>query len=119
VYVSAAGADSAEKSPLMWERVRGRLENALLKLPFRSVFILRPGMIQPLDGIKSKTTAYRVFYSLFKPVLPLLRAALPKQVLTTRQMGRAMLAVVRNGAPRRVLESADINALGRDRLSKD
>ncbi|MFB9244324.1 NAD(P)H-binding protein [Massilia antarctica] len=113
VYVSGAGADSSETSATMWERVRGRTENALLALPFRGVYIFRPGMIQPLDGIKSKTTAYRIFYSLMKPVLPLLRAAMPKHVLTTRQVGQAMLAAVRNGARKRVLESADIAALGR------
>lgn len=113
IYVSGAGADSTAKSRIMWERVRGETENALLALPFRGVYILRPGMIQPLDGIKSKTAAYRIFYSLFKPVLPLLRAALPKHVLTTRQVGQAMLAAVRHGAPRRVLESADIAQLGR------
>lgn len=113
VYVSGAGADSTEQSRIMWERVRGKTENALLKLPFRSVFIFRPGMIEPLDGIKSKTAAYRVFYSMFKPLLPLLRGALPNYVLTTRQMGRAMLAVTRFGAPKRVLESADIANLTR------
>jgi len=114
VYVSGAGADSSEKSRIMWERVRGRTENALLKLPFRGVYIFRPGMIQPLDGIKSKTAAYRVFYSMTKPLLPMLRAALPNYVLTTRQVGQAMLAVVRNGAQKRVLESADIAQLGRN-----
>ncbi|MDQ1924479.1 NAD(P)H-binding protein [Massilia pseudoviolaceinigra] len=114
VYVSGAGADSSETSATMWERVRGRTENALLALPFRGVYIFRPGMIQPLDGIKSKTTAYRIFYSLMKPVLPLLRGAMPNHVLTTRQVGQAMLAVVRNGARKRVLESADIAALGRN-----
>ncbi|MFL6672866.1 MAG: NAD-dependent epimerase/dehydratase family protein [Massilia sp.] len=113
IYVSGAGADSTEKSTVMWERVRGKIENALLALPFRAVYIFRPGMIQPLGGIKSKTPAYRIFYSLFKPVLPLLRAALPTQIVTTAQMGRAMLNAVRRGAPKRVLESPDISALGR------
>lgn len=113
VYVSGAGADSTETSRIMWERVRGKTENALLKLPFRGVYIFRPGMIEPLDGIKSKTSAYRIFYSLARPILPLLRAALPNHVLTTRQVGQAMLAVVRNGAQKRVLESADIATLGR------
>ncbi|MFL6657384.1 MAG: NAD-dependent epimerase/dehydratase family protein [Massilia sp.] len=113
IYVSGAGADSSETSRVMWERVRGKTENALLKLPFRGVYIFRPGMIQPLDGIKSKTAAYRIFYSLTKPLLPLLRAALPKQVLSTRHVGQAMLAAVRNGARKRVLESADISELGR------
>ena len=113
IYLSGAGADSTGKSSVMWERVRGGTENALLALPFRAVYVFRPGMIQPLDGIKSKTPAYRIFYTLMTPFLPLLRAALPNQVVTTRQVGQAMLNAVRRGAPRRVLESADINALSR------
>jgi uncharacterized protein YbjT (DUF2867 family) len=109
VYVSGVGADSTEKSRVMWERVRGKTENALLALPFRAVYILRPGMIQPLDGIKSKTPAYRIFYSLMKPILPLLRAALPDQIISTAQVGRAMLNLVRRGAAERILDSAAIN----------
>jgi uncharacterized protein YbjT (DUF2867 family) len=113
VYVSGAGADSSETSRTMWERVRGKTENALLKLPFRSVFIFRPGMIQPMFGVKSKTTSYRWFYTLTRPLLPLLRAMLPDQVLSTPQMGKAMLSAARHGAPKRVLEAADINALSK------
>lgn len=112
IYVSAAGADSGEKSRIMWERVRGRTENALLKLPFRGVHIFRPGMIEPV-GVKSKTTAYRWFYTLARPLLPVLRALLPDQILSTPQVGQAMLEVARHGAPKRVLESADINRLSR------
>ncbi|QYF91770.1 NAD-dependent epimerase/dehydratase family protein [Massilia sp. PAMC28688] len=111
VYVSAAGA--AADGKLMWERVRGRTENAVFALPFRAAYAFRPGMIQPLDGIKSKTVAYRVFYSLTKPILPLLRSAMPRQVLTTRMLGQAMLAAVRGQANKRILESADLNELGR------
>jgi uncharacterized protein YbjT (DUF2867 family) len=113
VYVSGAGADSTEKSRVMWTRVRGRTENALLRLPFKGVYIFRPGMIQPLDGIRSKTVAYRTFYSLAKPLLPALRAMFPDQVLSTTQVGRAMLAAARGGAPKPVLESADINQLSK------
>jgi uncharacterized protein YbjT (DUF2867 family) len=115
VYVSGAGADSSETSRVMWERVRGKTENALLKLPFRGVYIFRPGMIQPV-GVKSKTTSYRWFYTLTKPLLPLLRAMLPDQILSTPQVGQAMLAAVRNGAPKRVLESPEINALSKRAL---
>ena len=110
VYVSSVGADSSEQGRLMWARVRGKTENALLKLPLRGVYIFRPGMVEPV-GVTSRTPAYRVFYTLMKPLLPVMRKLLPDQVLSTPQLGQAMLAVVRHGAPKRVLESGDINAL--------
>jgi len=111
IYVSGAGTDSTEQGRSMWARVKGRTENALLKLPFAGAYLFRPGLIEPLDGIKSKTKAYRVLYAIAKPILPLLRMALPNQVLTTRQIGQAMLAVAKRGAPKSVLESKDIRAL--------
>ena len=111
VYVSGAGTDSSEHGRTMWARVKGKTENALLRLPFKAAYMFRPGFIQPLHGIRSKTTVYRVFYILAKPLLPMLRRAFPNFVLTTEQIGRAMLAVARNGAPQRILESKDIAAL--------
>lgn len=112
VYVSGAGADSSETSKTMWARVRGRLENALQRLPFKAVYVFRPGIIQPLHGIRSKTDAYRWFYALTRPMLPLLRRLMPNTVLSTEIVGRAMLAVARHGASRAVLEAADISTLG-------
>ncbi len=113
VYVSGVGADSTEKSRVMWERVRGKTENALRALPFKAVYIFRPGMIQPLDGIQSKTPAYRIFYSLMRPILPLLRRWLPAHIVTTAQVGQAMLNAVRRGASTPIIDSGAIAALAR------
>jgi uncharacterized protein YbjT (DUF2867 family) len=110
VYVSGAGTDSTERGHTMWARVKGATENALLRMPFRSAFMFRPGVIQPLDGIRSKTRAYRLALVLAAPVLPLLRRAFPKSISTTRETGQAMLAVARNGWPRPLLEPKDIHA---------
>jgi uncharacterized protein YbjT (DUF2867 family) len=110
VYVSGAGTDSTERGRSMWARVKGRTENALQRLPFKAVYLFRPGVIQPLHGARSKTRSYRVIYALAKPLLPLLRALFPGQVLTTESVGRAMLAVARHGAPQAVLEVGDIHA---------
>jgi uncharacterized protein YbjT (DUF2867 family) len=109
VYVSGAGTDSTERGRTMWARVKGATENALLRMPFRSAFMFRPGVIQPLDGIRSKTRAYRIAYVLTAPIMPLLRRAFPNSVLTTREIGQAMLAVARRGWPRPVLEAKDIH----------
>jgi uncharacterized protein YbjT (DUF2867 family) len=112
VYISGAGTDSAGRA--MWARVKGETENALLGLPFRAAYMFRPGGIQPLHGIVSKTKAYRISYALAKPLLPLLVALFPKYITTTERLGRAMFKVVREGYPKRILESADIDALGGD-----
>ncbi|MGJ9416698.1 epimerase [Massilia sp. CMS3.1] len=111
VYVSGAGADSTERNGRMWARVRGQTENAILRLPFANSFILRPALIQPLHGARSKTRSYRVLYRILAPVLPLLRWIAPGAVLSTQLLGEAMLGLLRRGASVRVLESSDIRAL--------
>lgn len=111
VFVSGMGTDSSERGRVMWARVKGRTENDLMKLPFKAVYAFRPAFIQPLHGIRSKTAMYNVFYLLAAPLRPVIQALLPGYVTTTEQLGRAMLAVARHGAPNRVLESRDINAI--------
>ena len=108
LYVSGSGTDSSERGRSMWARVKGKTENDILKLPFQAAYMFRPGFIQPLHGIRSKTSSYQFFYTVAKPVLPLLRAILPRQIMTTEQLGRAMLNVARYGSPKPVLESDDI-----------
>jgi uncharacterized protein YbjT (DUF2867 family) len=110
IYVSGAGTDSSAHGGVMWARVKGRTENALLRLPLNA-YMFRPGIIQPLDGIKSKTLAYRIGYALMNPLLPLLRRGLPNLVLTTREIGLAMLAVAKRGYEKRILETKDIRAM--------
>jgi uncharacterized protein YbjT (DUF2867 family) len=112
IYVSGTGTDSTERGRSMWARVKGKTENELLRLPFHAAYMFRPGLIVPLHGIQSKTRLYRVFYVLLAPLLPLL-ARFPKYVTTTEQIGLAMLKVSKQGWPKRVLETADINAVGR------
>jgi uncharacterized protein YbjT (DUF2867 family) len=110
IYVSGAGTDSSEKGRSTWARVKGMTENALLRLPFKDAYMLRPAGIQAVHGERSRTTAYRVGYILTKPVLPLLRWIFPGYILTTEEIGRAMLRVAKKGFPKKILESPDIRA---------
>ena len=111
VYVSGQGTDSSEKGRLMWARVKGRTENALLRLPFKAAYMLRPGAIQPLYGIQSKTGWYRALYAITGPIYPLLKRLIPHSITTTEQMGRAMIEVAANGHRKPILETRDINAI--------
>jgi uncharacterized protein YbjT (DUF2867 family) len=110
VFVSGSGTDSSERGRSMWARVKGRAENALLRLPLNA-YMFRPGFIEPLDGIQSKTSSYRMFYNVAGPLLPLLHRMFPNHVLSTRVIGRAMLAVARDGYPKRILEAKDIRKI--------
>jgi hypothetical protein len=108
IYVSGAGTDSSERGRSMWARVKGATENAVRELPLRTYFF-RPGYIQPLHGVTSKTRLYSLVYRVVAPLYPLLRRVFPRYVNTTEAIGRAMLAVAEQGGPSRVLTPADIN----------
>jgi len=107
-YCSAMGADGGT----MWARVRRRVEGALQAMPFRHAGCVRPGFIQPGPGIRSTVRLYQTFITIFKPLFPLLVAALPSMATTSERLGRAMLRVVQGRADRFILESSDINRLG-------
>jgi uncharacterized protein YbjT (DUF2867 family) len=109
IYVTGAGTDSTEQGRLMWARVKGKTENDLMKLPFKAAYMFRPAGIQPLHGIRSKTAWYQAAYVVAAPLLSLLNRIAPKYVTTTEQVGRAMIRVARDGFPKPVLESEDIN----------
>ena len=111
VYVSGMGTYTTEHGRSMWARVKGRTENALLRLPFKAAFMFRPGAIMPMHGVRSKTALYRAAYVVLTPLYPLIKRLSPNAVTTSEQVGRAMLQVARHGYPDPVLETADINAL--------
>jgi uncharacterized protein YbjT (DUF2867 family) len=110
ILVSGAGADSSEHGRIMWARVKGKSENAILRMPFKG-YVFRPAVVQPMHGIRSRTAIYNLLYSLLRPLLPVVRRLFRNYVLTTEEIGQAMLLVARSGAPKRVLESGDISAL--------
>ena len=109
VYVTGRGTDSTEQGPLMWARVKGKTENDLLKLPFKAAYMFRPAGIQPLYGVRSKTAWVNAIYVVASPLLARLARTSPHYMTTTERVGRAMIGVARNGYPRPVLESEDIN----------
>jgi uncharacterized protein YbjT (DUF2867 family) len=113
-YVSGSGTDASERGRTMWARVKGRTENELLRMPFAHVHVLRPAYIQPLHGGVSRTASYRMMYAVMAPLYPLWKVLFPGLVTTTEGVGRALVRAVKTGAPRAVLEVADLNAFGAD-----
>ena len=111
VYVSGANTDGSEQGKSMWARVKGRTENSLQRLPFKAVYLFRPGAIQPVKGVRSKTRSYRVLYALLGPLLAIAKRVRPNSIITSEGIGLAMLEVARHGAGKAVLETVDLKAL--------
>lgn len=107
IYVSGAGTDSLEQSRQHWARVKGRTENELLALPFRRAYMFRPGFMRPQEGQKNVSKLMGAIDLLY----PLVRRVAPSFACTLQEVGRAMIAAARNGAPKPVLEVLDIVAL--------
>jgi uncharacterized protein YbjT (DUF2867 family) len=110
-YVTGRSTDSTEQGPVRWARVKGKTENDLLKLPFKAAYMFRPAGIQPLHGVRSKTSWVQAIYVVAAPLLSFLARTAPKYMTTSEQLGRAMIRVARDGYPKAVLESEDINAI--------
>ena len=106
-YVSGSGTDSSEKGRVMWARVKGRTENALMRLGFRRVYAFRPGYIGATEGQRNVPSYYKYFALL----IPVLYRVLPNHGCTMREVGLAMISSVLVGYPKQVLEVKDIKAL--------
>jgi uncharacterized protein YbjT (DUF2867 family) len=107
VYVSGAGTGGKA----MWAQVKGRTEHALLAL-FPSSYMFRLGALRAMHGEVPKTRWTRIAYAVLRPLLPLVQAIAPDMVISTEELGRAMIRAARQGAPKRVLENRDLRALG-------
>ena len=110
-YVTGRSTDSTEQGPVRWARVKGKTENDLLKLPFKAAYMFRPAGIQPLHGVRSKTAWVQAIYVVAAPLLSYLARTSPKFMTTSEKVGLAMIKVARDGYPKPVLESEDINSL--------
>ncbi|HEX2977217.1 MAG TPA: hypothetical protein VHO68_14875 [Bacteroidales bacterium] len=106
-YISGAGTDSSEKGKLHWARVKGKTENDLMKLPFKSVYNFRPGFLQPSKDLKN----VKKYYNFFNILFPVLKPMFPQYVSTLKELGLAMINSVLKGYKKHVLEVRDIVGL--------
>lgn len=109
-HISGSHTDSSEKGSIMWARVKGKAENALMKLPFKKVYNFRPAFMKPTEGQVNVKALYKVIASLY----PLLRLLMPRRVSTLSEVGQAMINSVLKGYPKPILEVTDIKVLAND-----
>jgi uncharacterized protein YbjT (DUF2867 family) len=105
IYVSGAGTNPQGRQ--MWQRVKGRTENAVIEM-FPRGFAARPGIIRPTHGVRSRVGWYNTVYTLAAPLLGLLDRVAPGSLTSTDRLGRALLRVARDGADGRILSNRDL-----------
>lgn len=110
-FVSGTGTDSTEQGRVMWARVKGEAENRLREMPFGALWLFRPGYVQPMKGVRSRTRLYNAVYSTVGVLYPVLARVAPRIVTTTEKVGLALIRAARDGAPTDLLENAAINEL--------
>jgi len=110
-YVSGQGTDSTGAGKSMWARVKGKTENAILKLPFKSAFLFRPGFIRAKKGVKSKTPLYNNLYSVIKVFIPLVKLISPNSITSNEEVGKAMIYTTLHGSEYTILHNKEINEL--------
>jgi len=111
-YVTGQGTDSSEKGKTMWARVKGKTENKLLGMSFKSAYMFRPGYIQPMKGVTSRTNWYALIYKIFSPIYLVLKH-FPSTATNTVNVGKAMLRVADGNHPEKILGNKEINDLAK------
>ena len=110
IYISGMGTDSTEHGRVMWARVKGETENAVLAMPFHG-YAVRPGFIQAVGDIQSKTKLYAIGYRVIGWLYPLLRKLFPHYVIRSDELAQGMIEIARQRPERRIFQSADLRAI--------
>ena len=103
-YISGASTDSSEKGRMMWARVKGKTENDLMRLSFKKAYNFRPGIIEPIKGLKNTLK----FYKYLGWLIPVIRAFKSNSIVSLKQLGIAMINAATKGYEKPVLEVKDI-----------
>lgn len=107
-FLSGQGADSSEKSSVLFAKSKGIAENNLLKLKFKRTHIFRPGYIYPVVKRKEPNVMYSIMRILYKTVF---KWIYPNIGISSQQLAMAMLKVGFDGNEKTILENNDIRSL--------
>lgn len=106
--VSSIGASA--RSGNYYLRIKGEMEEGILKLPFESCAIVRPSML--LGERKEKRTGELVGKVVMKTVGPLMIGKLRKyKAIHGRDVARAMITILQKDPVKKIYESDELQSL--------
>lgn len=90
IYISGLGANPT--SSVMPFKVKGEAETSLGQLPIE-VCCIRPGVVQPTQGVRSKHALRSIFYQVVSPLLSLASAHAKEYFTTTTKLAQALIGL--------------------------
>lgn len=110
LFLSGEGANSEEKSRFLFGRVKGKTENALRAMPFKTLHIARPAGILPVNFSEKVPFILGLQYLLTR----IFRYLTPRYVITSVELAKALLYIVKNGASQTILSYRDLNLIAKE-----
>jgi uncharacterized protein YbjT (DUF2867 family) len=107
LFVSGDGADPTETSKTLFARVKGKTENALLRMNIKKLIIARPGAIRPVHRNKNAPFVYK----LILPLFPIMQMLTPSKVINSVKLALALLFLLKKNMTKQILENPDLQAL--------
>ncbi|MCI0708038.1 MAG: NAD(P)H-binding protein [Ignavibacteriae bacterium] len=107
LFLSGGGADSSEQSRTLFARIKGKTENSLKRLPLKRLIIARPAGIKPINKNPNAPLAYKIM----NPFYPLMELIAPNQVISSVDLAKALLHLVKQGSEKTILENVDLKRI--------
>jgi uncharacterized protein YbjT (DUF2867 family) len=107
LFLSGAGADNTEKTRLLFGRIKGKTENALMQMPFTKLFIARPGAILPVHKQSNLPFIMKLQYSLVRGFA----WVKPSMVITSVELSKALLFIVKNYTGKKVITQRELKTI--------
>ena len=108
-YVSGEGTSTKENSKIPWANVKGKAENYILNRGLKDAYMIRLGLLIPENGIRAKTKLYDLFYTLMRPLYPIMK--LFPTITTSSKLGIAMINSLYYPVSEKFLNNRKINKL--------
>ncbi|MEE1900063.1 NAD-dependent epimerase/dehydratase family protein [Flavobacterium rakeshii] len=106
-FISGNHTDSSEKGKLMWARIKGKTENALMRMGFKEQYNFRPGGMLPWSQQKNVKPLYTLVVKIFKFFTP-------SKVLSLSDVGKAMINVVGNDFQNKIFEIEEMRIVAKN-----
>jgi nucleoside-diphosphate-sugar epimerase len=109
IFLSGNGADRTEKSRVLFAKLKGKTENALLQLHLKNIAIARADAIWPKHKNKNAPFAYKLAF----PFYPLVEKFTPSKIIGSVQLAKALLYLAKNISEKNTYENVELRLLGK------